>query len=594
LRNIGRICVKLALRVLLGLTTASFAMPVHSASPAQPAEASPSLEQLFSDPPLAARPHVRWWWPGNAVDDAELRREIELFRVAGFAGAEIQSFNTGVPDLSPAERTAINTYGTPGYFNHVLAAVAEAQKQGLTIDYTLGSSWPSGGGLAVTPELAMMELVVSLTEVKGPATGVIRVNLPKQKRRLAGALGVFGKLNEAQKDWPERIKARSKLIAVIAVKGSGPVLAPKTPAPMMYSWPGANQPGRIDPATAIDLTDRLREDGTLDWSPPPGSWQIVTFQQFVSDTNVAGAANVGPQLVLDHMNPAAFSTHVKAVADPLLLPNGKMPPGIRSAFVDSLELFQDIPWTDGFLEKFKARRGYDLKPYLPLIVQPGWKESWGGVGKSTPYYDATGTLGERVRADYRQTVSELMYEGFTQPFAAWSRAHGVKMKFQAHGGPHDVIKAYGAADIPEVESLGGNAPLTMRLGRSAADIYGRTIVSSESLGFAGRPYSPTLDDMRRLADVNFAGGANSLMYHGYSYRLPSRSWPGWHAFQPGPFGVGFGSMINEGNPLWAGVPTLNAYVARTQAVLQQGKPVVPVAWARPERQLGRDPNGRWL
>lgn len=565
-------------RLLLGLTTAGSAFLILSACPVQAKDGQPSLEQLFVDPPMAARPHVRWWWPGNAVDDAELKREIRLLRDAGFAGAEIQSLNTGVPDLSPAEQATINTYASPSFFEHVRTAVAEARAQGLTIDYTLGSAWPLGGGQAITPELAMMELVVATTQVEGPTNGAVRINLPKQTRRFAGAMGIFGGRQNGVNDWPARIEARSKLIAVIAVKGTGPALEPKNPASIMYSWQGADRPGRIDPATSIDLTDRLRDDGTLDWSPPPGSWQVVAFRQFVSDTSIGGAANAGPQLVLDHMNPAAFAAHVKRVADPLLLPDGRMMPGIRSAFVDSLELFQDLPWTDGFLERFKALRGYDLKPYLPFIVQPGWKESWGGVGGSTAYYDAGDALGDRVRADYRQTVSDLMYDGFTRPFATWSHAHDVKMKFQAHGGPHDVVKAYGAADIPEVESLGGNEPLAMRLGRSAADIYGHPIVSSESLGFAGRPYSPTLDDMRRLADVNFAGGVNSLMYHGYSYRLPNRKWPGWHAFQPAAYGIGFGSMINEGNPLWAGVSSLNTYVARTQAVLQQGHPVVPIAY----------------
>jgi len=544
-------------------------------------QSGPTLEQVFADPPIAARPHVRWWWPGNAVADPELEREIALFREVGFGGAEIQAFNTGVPNLTRGEVAAINTYASPEFFAHVRTSAAAARAQGLTIDYTLGSSWPSGGGMAITPELAMMELVTSVTEIKGPAAGAVKIALPKQHRRLAGAFATFGKIADEAKDWPERAKARSKLIAVIAMKGSGPALKPAAQAGdfKMYSWRAAERSGTVDPASAIDLTGRLREDGTLDWSPPPGTWQVVAFRQFVADTMVGGAANVGPQLVLDHMNQAAFAAHVGRVADPLLDADGKMPAGIGTAFVDSLELFQDIPWTDGFLDAFQARRGYDLRPYLPLIIQPGWKESWGGVGPSAPYFDAAGSLGDRVRADYRQTVSDLMDRGFTRPFAAWSHAHGVKMKFQAHGGPDDLIQAYGAADISEVESLGGNAPLTMRLGRSAADIYGRTIVSSESLGYAARPYSPSLDDMRKLADVNFAGGANRLMYHGYSYRLPNRAWPGWHAFQPGPgLGLGFGSMINEGNPLWVGVPALNAYVARTQAVLQQGRPIVPVAY----------------
>lgn len=32
----------------------------------------------FQEPPVEYRPFVRWWWPGNDVDKAELEREVDL------------------------------------------------------------------------------------------------------------------------------------------------------------------------------------------------------------------------------------------------------------------------------------------------------------------------------------------------------------------------------------------------------------------------------------------------------------------------------------------------------------------------------------
>ncbi len=93
-----------------------------------------------------------------------------------------------------------------------------------------------------------------------------------------------------------------------------------------------------------------------------------------------------------------------------------------------------------------------------------------------------------------------------------------------------------------------------------------------------RPYDVTPDELRRRADLIFAGGVNSLILHGHDYRLSDPKWPGWHAFQPSPFGLGFSTMFTQSNPIWSGVPTLARYLARTQAVLQQGTPVVPVAY----------------
>ena len=96
------------------------------------------------------------------------------------------------------------------------------------------------------------------------------------------------------------------------------------------------------------------------------------------------------------MSKAAFAAHAARVGDPL----GVAPRGLRSTFVDSLELMQDIAWSPDFFAEFKARRGYDLMPYLPFVLQPGWMQAW-GEHWSPPYFEAdTPGLGERVRTDF--------------------------------------------------------------------------------------------------------------------------------------------------------------------------------------------------
>lgn len=189
-----------------------------------------------------------------------------------------------------------------------------------------------------------------------------------------------------------------------------------------------------------------------------------------------------------------------------------------------------------------------------------------------------GDIGDRVRADYQQTVSDLLIERFVSPFVQWNHAHGLRARFQAHGGPLDQLKAYGLADIPETEDLYefGDAHF-LRLARSAADIYGHPLTSAESLVWKDRPYSVTPDEMRRRADLLFASGVNELVVHGFPYALHRDTWPGWHAFEPSGFQMGFSSMLAETNPIWMAVPTLAAYFGRTQSVLQAGRNVVPVA-----------------
>ncbi len=48
-------------------------------------------------------------------------------------------------------------------------ATDEARKHGLFIDYTFGSGWPFGGGEAITPELASIELRSTHLSIEGPA-----------------------------------------------------------------------------------------------------------------------------------------------------------------------------------------------------------------------------------------------------------------------------------------------------------------------------------------------------------------------------------------------------------------------------------------
>ncbi|ADG10252.1 hypothetical protein B7G68_09120 [Caulobacter segnis] len=544
-----------------------------------PAKASADdLVKAFKAPPAQARPFARWWWPGGAVEDAELQRQIALMAKSGFGGAEIQAFNPGIPNMTPDERKRVNDYANPAFFSHVRAATTAADRAGFKIDYTFGSAWPSGGGFAVTPELSLVELTEAVTEVDGSSPGPVKVVIPKRTRKL-GAMGALDPRNKDPRaaDWRDRLDARQKLVAVVAAPGQEPQFAPEAKGGFkLYPWRDVATSGSLDMTRAVVLTDKLSADGTLDWTPPPGRWQVFVFKQYAVDSGVMAGVGEGPQLVLDHFSKAAFDAHAAHVGDPLTAGPKGADTSLNATFVDSLELMQDLPWTDAFLAEFKRRRGYDLTPYLPLVLQPGWMQAW-GQHYSPPYF-GDDALGARVRHDYRQTLSDLQLENFWGPFVSWNHARGLKARVQAHGATVDTLKAYGLADIPETEDLeSGGDPIFMRLARSAANLYGRPLVSAESFVWAGEPYDVTPERIRQRADLLFAGGVNRVIYHGYPYVRARGAQPAWHPFAPSAFGSGFSTPFNELNPVFAAAPNLNAYIARTQAVLQQGRSVVPVA-----------------
>lgn len=562
--------------IAAALLASVLAMPVFAK------EHGATLEERFEAPPQEAKPRLRWWWPGGDVTVEQIEREIALMDAAGFGGAEIQALlPNGIPPSSPETQTRINDYAEPRFFELVRAAGLAADARGMDLDYTFGSAWPSGGGFAIPPEKALIELTMAFTPVKGGTQGPIKVAMPDRTPRL-GALGSLDARTRdpAVADWKSRFDGRAQIVSVLAVRGTPPRFAtdertsPLAVPIKLSAWKDVAQPGSLDPLSAVDLTDRLADDGSLDWTAPEGDWLVFVFRKYASNMGVLGAAGKGPQLVLDHFDRTAFAAHAARVGDPL----GTDPPGIRSTFVDSLELMQDLPWSEDFLARFRALRGYDLRPYLPFLVQPGWMSAW-AEHYSPPYFNAqTGDLAARVREDYRQTVSDLIFDEFLEPWAEWNKAHGLASKFQAHGGAFDQIRAYGLADIPETEDLveGGDL-LFMRLARSAANLYGRPVVSAEALVWKDRPFDVTPHEMRKRLDLLFAGGVNGVNLHGMPYGYAQENWPGWHAFGPTPVNLGFSTMLTQSNPIWPAVGELAGYAARTQALLQSGESVVPVA-----------------
>jgi hypothetical protein len=90
-----------------------------------------TLAKQFQSPAKEYRPMVRWWWPGNDVKDAELRREVDLLDQANFGGAEIQPFTIGLNlNMPEADRKRVDDYLSPSFFAHVRSALDEAHTKG--------------------------------------------------------------------------------------------------------------------------------------------------------------------------------------------------------------------------------------------------------------------------------------------------------------------------------------------------------------------------------------------------------------------------------------------------------------------------------
>lgn len=543
---------------------------------------SDSVRRLFQSTPKKYRPLVRWWWPGDLVSEPELRREIEVLDKAGFSGAEVQSFFKGMDAkvFSKAEMLQIDGYATPSYFRHVAVAADEARKRGLFLDYTFGSGWPFGGGDAITPELASVELRSTHLSVAGPTKLNQKLQMPSvtdgdspQREEI---------LKRLPEGWAERVRKRTKLVAVVAVGGED--------AEWIFDQPGerghrVRRPGELRPGTSIDLTAHMAPDGSLQWDVPPGTWQLFVFCSVPTLQRVNGAAGQGPELVMDHLSAEAFHAHAKRVGDnavPYL--SEYFGNGLRAVFCDSLEVGANLFWTDDFIQEFRRRRGYDLTPYLPILKVQTTNEPFGEY-VDLPIFDME--MGDQVRHDYRQTVSDLMAERFYGEFNKWAHGHKLLTRTQAHGSPTDVLRVYGESDIPETEDLYGDGGYDfLKMAASAAHVYGRAIVGSESFVWPTAAYQTTPEKVKLAADELLTAGVNAIVYHGFAYIVPEIAPPRWHPFI-GYYGEGnYSSAMNEMNPFWPFLKSLNDYMARVQYLSQIGTNIAAVALYRNDLMHG--------
>ena len=257
--------------------------------------------------------------------------------------------------------------------------------------------------------------------------------------------------------------------------------------------------------------------------------------------------------VLDHYHRPAIETHLREVGDKLIAAAG--PGGIHAIFCDSLEVY-DADWTADMLGEFQKRRGYDLRPLLPMLE-----------------YD-TGERSRTVRRDVGQTLTELYEERFLIPIRDWSRKHNVRFRIQGYGAPPAALASYQHADLFDGEGFEWRMLSRARWASSAAHLFRRPVAGSETWTWIHSPaFRATPLDVKGEADQHFLSGINQLIGHGWPASPPQAGTPGWPFYAAGVF--------TDRNPWWPVMSDLSAYLQRVSFLLRQGEPVADVALYAP-------------
>jgi hypothetical protein len=468
---------------------------------AQPASTGVAdLHRLFLDPPADSRIMMRWWWFGPSVTRDELDAEMRHMKEGGIGGFEVATvYPLAVDD--PSRGLQNEAYLSPGFLDKVAFTARRARELGLRMDLTLGSGW-SFGGPYITPALAATRLRSERREIASGVTGIARPSSFEHDRLVAAFVG----RGSAQEADPATFRE-------LVVPQSGAIRLPDGAGPRVVLFYFAGQTGQVVKRAAVGA------DG----------------------------------YVLDHYNRAAIDRHLREAGDRLLAAVG--PGSIDSVFCDSLEVY-DADWTTDLLEEFGKRRGYDLRPLLPIAEF--------GAGERA----------DTVRRDYGRTLTELFEERFLAPMQAWAASKGVRFRIQNYGVPPAALASARHADIVDGEGFEWRALSTARWASSAAHLFNKPVASSEAWTWLHSPaFRATPLDLKAEADLHFLSGINQLIGHGWPYSAPAAGSPGWMFYAAGAF--------SDKNPWWPVMPDVARYLQRVSFLLRQGEPVADVALYAP-------------
>ena len=337
------------------------------------------------------------------------------------------------------------------------------------------------------------------------------------------------------------------------------------PVPDLYEFatPSYLAADAVAKSDVLDLTSKMRPDGTLDWTPPPGDWVVLRFGYSLLGITNHPATAEATGLEVDKLNAGYVKNYMNGYLDSYKETVGAEmmgKRGIRYVITDSWEAGSQN-WTDDMLVQFKKRRGYDPTPWMPVLA--------GEVVESSEASD-------RFLWDLRKTISDLIADEHYGQVQASLKERGIGH----YGESHESGRAF-VADGMEVKKLDDIPMAAMwtqspgvnnvqygynaddRESASVAHIYGQNIAAAESMTAAAAPWAWSPATLKPTADQELLNGINRFVIHESAHQPLLNKAPG---LTLGPFGQWFNR-----NETWAeeAAPWVN-YLARSSYLLQQG------------------------
>ncbi len=532
---------------------------------------TPALEESFRSPPDSVKPWVYWLWINGNISREGITKDLEAMKRVGIGG--VIWMEVSGPNWAP--QGPVESGGRE-WQEMMQWAISEANRLGMVFDLTVDFGYSSGGP-HITPDLSMQQIVWNETPVTGGRSAVVRLAKPAvdyQDEVKRAWLRPGQQMNPVVMKALQEVDSyrdiaafaipaakKNSVISDIKIRnglGSQTDLSPLDKQKNLVSLP-TNE--------IIDVSGRVGADGELRWDAPAGDWVVIRlgYASNFKMTRPSPQAAVG--LECDRLNTRGIDAHFEHQLKPILdAARDKAGRTLQYIHVDSWEAGGQN-WSAGFAEEFRKRRGYDIRPWLPVLA-----------GHCVKSADQT----ERFLWDLRRTVSEVTLVNYIDRLRERIAPYGVRFSNEPYGRLCVNSLDYAShADFPIAEfwtereyqkpfpTFSNYWYNSMKGIASVANTYGKPRVGAEaftgSRGWVDHPYL-----LKGMGDEAFCNGISHYIFHVSAHQA-------YDLMKPGLTHRKWGQHFNRQQTWWEFSKPYFDYVARCQLLLQQGRRVVDVA-----------------
>ena len=521
-----------------------------------------SLETDFRNPPRQAGVRCWWWWLNSNVTKEAITRDLEAMHDKGFSGAMI--FDAGTELRWGPDRNVPNgpMFSSPAWTELYLHALEEAKRLGLELGLSIQSGWNLGGPFITLDDKAK-QITWSEVQVEGPARIEQTLPIPKSNYKYYRDICVLAYPNK------NLLGTIRRPISHLTAKSGARELGGSAPDCRFLLNDHPSVDGEEDALLKdiINVTDKISEDGLLEWNVPAGKWTVLRIGYTPTKAHVATSSDNWKGHVIDYLSKDVFDRYWYNTVDPLLQKAEPMAGTVlKQLETDSWEC-GGMNWSPGFAEDFKRYCGYSIIKYLPVVA-----------GKIIENREVSNAFLADLRKTIAHCVSENHYKSFAEHAAQYNM--GIQPECSGpHAAPLDGITNYSHSDIvmsefwiPSPHRPNPENRFFIKQASSAAHIYGKQYVGAESFTSLRKPHwaDELWHDLKPAMDFEYSEGLNVIFFHTFTCSPKAMGIPGQEYFA--------GTHVNPQVTWWDLSKPFMDYMNRIQAVVQRGTFVADVLY----------------